>query len=80
MKNEISASIIKTNTILDMIANNIKLKRKSLNISQEQLANLTHLDPIYIEQIERSEKNITVLNLEKIANALKVSVVELLNF
>ena len=51
--------------------------RKEHNLSQEQLANLAGLHRTYIGMIERAEKNITLRNIEKIANALKVEIKDL---
>ncbi len=52
--------------------------RISQNISQEQLAHLADLHRTYIGMVERAEKNITLVNIEKIANALNVNITELL--
>ena len=51
--------------------------RKERNLSQEQLADLAGVHRTYIGMIERAEKNITLHNIEKIANALKVEIKEL---
>lgn len=51
--------------------------RKKQNLSQEQLADLAGVHRTYIGMIERAEKNITLRNIEKIANALKVDIKEL---
>jgi transcriptional regulator with XRE-family HTH domain len=51
--------------------------RVSQNLSQEQLADLAHVHRTYIGMIERAEKNITLVNIEKIANALNVNIIEL---
>lgn len=48
--------------------------RKQKNLSQEDLADKARLHRTYIGMIERAEKNITLLNIEKIANALEVSI------
>ena len=64
--------------ILISFGKNVQLKRKSLNLSQEQLAELAGLHRTYIGMIERAEKNITLLNIKKIADALKVTISELL--
>ena len=45
--------------------------RKKLGISQEELAYKSGLHRTYIGMIERAEKNITLINIEKIANALE---------
>ena len=52
--------------------------RKKLDISQETLAFKADLHRTYIGMIERAEKNITLLNMEKIANALGVKIADLL--
>ena len=57
---------------------NIRRKREAEGLSQEKLAALADLHRAYIGQIERSEKNIGLKNLEKIAKALKVNIKDLL--
>lgn len=52
--------------------------RISKKLSQEQLADLANVHRTYIGMIERAEKNITLVNIEKIANALKIDIKELL--
>ena len=52
--------------------------RHSRSISQEALADAAAVHRTYIGMIERGEKNITVLTLSKIAQALELSVQELL--
>lgn len=53
----------------------IRIKK---GLSQEQLAHLADVHRTYIGMIERAEKNITLLNIEKIANALKVNINDLI--
>jgi transcriptional regulator with XRE-family HTH domain len=53
--------------------------QKGLN-SQMAFANKTHLDRTYIGGIERGERNVALENIEKIANALNVSLEELFKF
>lgn len=52
-----------------------RLKRK---LSQEEFADIAGVHRTYIGMIERAEKNITLQNIEKIANALKVNIKKLL--
>ena len=52
--------------------------RISQNISQEKLAHLADVHRTYIGSVERAEKNISLINIEKIANALNVNIIELL--
>ena len=56
---------------------NIRRTRENAGLSQEKLAALADLHRAYIGQIERSEKNIGLKNLEKIAKALGVTVKDL---
>jgi len=53
--------------------------RKTNGISQEELAFKAGLHRTYIGMIERAEKNITLKNIEKIANALDVKIIDLLD-
>lgn len=48
--------------------------RISRNLSQESLANLADIHRTYIGMIERAEKNITLVNIEKIAKALDINI------
>ncbi len=52
--------------------------RKKKGLSQEELAHKADLHRTYIGMIERAEKNITLLNIKKIANALEVSIITIL--
>lgn len=60
------------------IARNLKKIRETAGLSQENLANLAGLHRTYISMIERGEKNVTVVCLEKIANALNVEITQLI--
>jgi transcriptional regulator with XRE-family HTH domain len=65
--------------ILEKFGEKIKEYRKLKGLSQEQLAEKANLHRTYIGMIERAEKNITLLNIEKIANALDVKITDLIN-
>ncbi len=65
--------------ILLMFADSVQKQRKAQHLSQEELAALAGVHRTYIGMIERAEKNITLCNIEKIANALKVSIPVLLS-
>lgn len=60
------------------VGNNIKNLRKNMGLSQEQLAELANVHRTYIGMIERAEKNITLVSLERIANSLGVEIKDLL--
>ncbi len=64
--------------ILQVFGNNVQKYRKEKQLSQEKLAELAGLHRTYIGMIERAEKNITLINIEKIAKALQVSIADLL--
>jgi transcriptional regulator with XRE-family HTH domain len=64
--------------VLIQFGEKVRFIRKERGLSQEQLAHNANLHRTYIGMIERAEKNITLLNIEKIAEALNVPVHELL--
>jgi len=64
--------------ILIKFGKNVREKRKEKGLSQEQLSFKADLHRTYIGMIERAEKNITLSNIEKIAKALEVEIIELL--
>ncbi len=63
--------------ILVKFGNRVRELRKERGLSQEKLSFKADLHRTYIGMIERAEKNITLLNIEKIANALEVSINDL---
>ncbi len=71
---------MKENTILRKFAKRIRELRKIKKMSQEQLAEKADLHPTFIGNLERAEKNPTLISLEKIARAFNVSLFELLAF
>ena len=58
----------------------VKLRevRKQKNISQERLADLSGLHRTYVSSVERGERNISLLNIERLAAALGVSMASLM--
>ncbi|MFA6249534.1 MAG: helix-turn-helix transcriptional regulator [Mucilaginibacter sp.] len=66
-------------SILVNFGKKVKAKRKEKGLSQEELSYKANLHRTYIGMIERAEKNITLLNIEKIALALDVLPGDLLN-
>lgn len=52
----------------------IRLERK---LTQEKVAELADLHPNYVSSVERSERNISICNIERIARALGVTMSEL---
>jgi transcriptional regulator with XRE-family HTH domain len=66
--------------ILLLFGTHIKNLRLQNDISQEQLALLSELDRTYISGIERGKRNISLLNILKLASSLNVSPAQLLTF
>ena len=64
--------------ILIQFGGRVREIRKEKGLSQEELSFKANLHRTYIGMIERAEKNITLVNIEKIANALEVDVSNLL--
>jgi len=56
--------------VTQVFANNIKRIRLAKGISQEALADLAGLHRTYVGAVERGERNITLLNANRIAEAL----------
>ncbi|EAM7648481.1 helix-turn-helix transcriptional regulator [Escherichia coli] len=65
-------------TNLKLLGESIKKARTLLGISQEELAFRSMLHRTYISSVERGERNISFLNLIKIAKALEISPSELI--
>jgi len=55
----------------------VRRKRNKLGVSQEEFADRCGLDRTYLGGIERGERNVALVNIEKIARALKTSLSEL---
>ncbi len=70
--------MISKHDILNLFGENVRKYRRLLDISQEELAHRADLHRTYIGMIERAEKNITLVNMKKIANALQVNIEDLL--
>lgn len=64
--------------ILIKFGERVREIRKEKGFSQEELAHKADLHRTYIGMIERAEKNITLINIDKIAKALEVEIKELL--
>lgn len=56
----------------------LRVRRRKLGVSQEEFADICGLDRTYVGGIERGERNLGLVNIEKLARALKISLSELL--
>jgi transcriptional regulator with XRE-family HTH domain len=55
----------------------IRNRREKLGVSQEEFADMCELDRTYVGGVERGERNLSLINIEKIALAFRVSMSEL---
>ncbi len=55
------------------VGNRIRFLRTSKGLSQEKLAFLSGIDRTYLASVESGKRNISIVNLEKIINALDVT-------
>lgn len=64
-------------SILKKFGQKVRQERIKQGLSQEELAALADVHRTYIGMIERAEKNITLVNIEKIAKALGIHISKL---
>ncbi len=63
--------------ILVKFGKKIREVRENRGLSQEALADIANVHRTYIGMVERAEKNITLLNIQKLSKALKIDIKEL---
>ena len=63
-----------------LLGKKIRKTRKEIGLSQEALAYEAGLDRAYVGKIERGEKNITVVKLLQLSDALDVAMKDLIDF
>lgn len=63
---------------LKKLSENIKVRRKELNISQEKLADKCGFDRTYISLLERAKRNPSFLNLKKLSSGLEINLSDLI--
>ena len=59
-------------------ARNLRAMRVNVGFSQERLAEEAGLHRTYIGSVERAERNVSIDNMERLAAALNVDIVDLL--
>ena len=50
----------------------VRARRQELGLSQEDLADASSLDRTYIGGVERGERNVSLINIYRIASALNI--------
>lgn len=66
--------------IKEAVGKRVKELRNKIGISQEELADNAQLDRTYITSVEHGKRNISIVNVEKLAKALQVSLAEFFSF
>ena len=64
--------------ILEVFGKNLRKYRTNLGLSQEKFAEMCNLHRTYISDIERGQRSISLGNVQKIADALKIEPYKLL--
>lgn len=68
-----------TGSARERLAHHLRALRDAQKLSQEALADLADLHRTYVGSIERRERNVSLDNVERLAEALGVDVSELLS-
>ena len=63
--------------VLARLGKNVRKRREALGVSQEEFAEKCGFDRTYISLVERGRRNISLMNLVKIAKGLNTSVSQL---
>ncbi len=63
--------------VQEKVGNRIKALRQQTGLSQEKFALKIGMDRTYFASVENGKRNISVINLEKIANGFGISLSEL---
>lgn len=66
--------------VKETLGKRIKFLRNEIGISQEELADRAEIDRTYITSVECGKRNISIVNIEKIAKALEVTLSKLFDF
>ena len=66
--------------ILEKFGQHLKEIRLKKGLSQEQLGLSSDLDRTYISGIERGKRNVSLLNIVKLADSLGISLKDIIDF
>ena len=56
----------------------VRLRREELSLTQEGLADVAGIHRTYLSDVERGTRNLSLLNIERLATALQMTMAELL--
>ena len=60
--------------IIAVFGQRVRMLRKARELSQETFADLAGLHRSYMGGVERGERNVSLVNIKKLADALEISV------
>ena len=66
--------------LINDVGNRIKMLRQKMGLSQERLALKANMDRTYLTGIESGKRNATLTSIEKIIDALEISVKDFFDF
>jgi transcriptional regulator with XRE-family HTH domain len=61
------------------VGRRIKELRNEIGISQEALANKAEIDRTYVTDVENGRRNLSIVSLEKLINALQIEFKDFFN-
>jgi transcriptional regulator with XRE-family HTH domain len=64
--------------IQDRFGQRLRKLRQQKGVSQEKLAELADLHRTYVSGVERGERNVSLVNIERLAKALGVPMADLM--
>jgi transcriptional regulator with XRE-family HTH domain len=64
---------MESDPILETFGDRVRLFRKAAGLSQEDLADLAEMHRTYLSGIERGVRNVSLVNIVRLAKALKIS-------
>lgn len=72
--------MIKAEIVYKKLGEKIRVLRESRGLSQEKLAYEAGLNRAYVGYLERNERKPSITTVVKLANVLKVSLIEIFKF
>lgn len=69
----------KQRDILSQFGNRLRTLRLAKGLTQEELAEMADFSRSYYTEIENGKRNVSLLNLQRLADCLAVSIAQLVN-
>lgn len=62
-----------------LLGRRVRELRRAKDITQEKLAELSHVDRTYINSCERGKRNVSIMLIAKLCRGLEISMMEFFN-